>query len=51
MQKKQSGKEIGKMDFYKMTRIKKDGSFMTTISKIIYVINIPVYRVNFELIA
>ena len=42
MQKKQSGKEIGKVDFYKMTRIKRDGSFMTTISEEKYVINIPV---------
>ena len=42
MQKKQSGKEIGKVDFYKMTRTKKDGSFMTNISEKIYVITSPV---------
>ncbi|XP_023918565.1 uncharacterized protein LOC112030114 isoform X1 [Quercus suber] len=31
--KKQGGKEIGKVDFYKMTRTKKGGSFVTTISE------------------
>ena len=32
-EKKQGGKEIGKVDFYKMTHTKKDGSFVTTISE------------------
>ncbi|XP_030946574.1 uncharacterized protein LOC115971041 isoform X2 [Quercus lobata] len=32
-EKKQGGKEIGKVDFYKMTRTKKDGSFVTTTSE------------------
>ena len=31
--KNQGGKEIGKVDFYKMTHTKKDGSFVTTISE------------------
>ena len=42
MQKKQGGKEIGKVDFYKMTRTKKDGSFVTTTSEENYIINIPI---------